>query len=114
VNAFPLPEYNKEAVQAGIDSFTGTRCTCVGYWHRRPPGYLAVFSTFARLRPDWRSEADRTQARTTLAESVATARQTVERLKGTQDPALAQLIGQLIIHSDLADDSLQHPEMLRR
>jgi hypothetical protein len=51
VNALPSPEHNKEAVLAAIHSSAGTLCTRVGYWRRRPPGYLAVFSTFARLRP---------------------------------------------------------------
>jgi hypothetical protein len=51
VNAFPSPEHNKEAVLAAIHSSAGTLCTRVGYWRRRPPGYRAVFSTFARLRP---------------------------------------------------------------
>jgi hypothetical protein len=52
VNAFPSPEHNKEAVLAAIHSSAGTLCTRVGYWRRWPPGYLAVFSTFARLRPN--------------------------------------------------------------
>ena len=51
VNAFPSPEHNNEAVLAAIHSSAGTLCTRVGHWRRRPPGYLAVFSTFARLRP---------------------------------------------------------------
>ena len=51
MNALPSPEHNTEAVLAAIHSSAGTLCTRVGYWRRRPPGYLAVFSTFARLRP---------------------------------------------------------------
>jgi hypothetical protein len=51
VNALPSPEHNKKAVLAAIHASAGTLCTRVGYWRRRPPGYLAVFSTFARLRP---------------------------------------------------------------
>jgi hypothetical protein len=51
VNAFPAPEHNKEAVLAARHSSAGSLCTRVGHWRRRPPGYLAVFSTFARLRP---------------------------------------------------------------
>jgi hypothetical protein len=51
VNALPSPEYNKKAVWAAIHSSAGTLGTCVGHWRRRPPGYLAIFSTFARLRP---------------------------------------------------------------
>jgi hypothetical protein len=65
-------------------------------------------------RQAWRSEDDRSQARTTLAESVATARRIVARVQGPQDPALQQVLGHLIIHSDLSEDSLKHPEMLRR
>jgi hypothetical protein len=42
---------------AGIHSSVGTLCTRVGHWPRRPPGYLAVFSTFARLRPFTQYEA---------------------------------------------------------
>jgi hypothetical protein len=51
VNAFPSPEHNQEAVLAAMHSSAGTRRTRVSSWHRRPPGYLAGFSTFARLRP---------------------------------------------------------------
>jgi hypothetical protein len=51
VNALLSPEHNKEAVLAAIHSSAGPLCTRVGHWRRRPPGYLAVFSTFARLRP---------------------------------------------------------------
>ena len=51
MNAFPSPEPNNEAVLAAIHSSAGTLCAHVGHWRRRPPGYLAVFSTFARLRP---------------------------------------------------------------
>jgi hypothetical protein len=51
VNAFPSSEHNKEAVLAAIHSSAGPLCTLVGHWRRRPPGYLAVFSTFARFRP---------------------------------------------------------------
>jgi hypothetical protein len=51
VNALPSPEHHKEVVLAPIHSSAGTLCTRVGYWRRRPPGDLAVFSTFARLRP---------------------------------------------------------------
>jgi hypothetical protein len=48
VNAFPSPEPNNEAVLAAIHASAGTLCARVGHWRRRPPGYLAVFSTFAR------------------------------------------------------------------
>jgi hypothetical protein len=51
VNAFPSPEHNKEAVLAAIHSSAGILCTRASHWRRRPSGYLAVFSTFARLRP---------------------------------------------------------------
>jgi hypothetical protein len=51
VNALPSPEHTKEAVLAARHSSAGTLCTRVGYWRRRPQGYLAVFSTFASLRP---------------------------------------------------------------
>jgi len=51
VNAFPSPEHDKDALLAAIHASAGTFCTRIGHWHRRPPGYLAVFSTFARLRP---------------------------------------------------------------
>ena len=51
MNALPSPEYNKKAVWAAIHSSAGTLGTCVGHWRRRPPGYLAIFSTFARFRP---------------------------------------------------------------
>jgi len=51
VNALPSPEYNKKAVWAAIHSSAGTLGTYVGRWCKRPPGYLAIFSTFARLRP---------------------------------------------------------------
>jgi hypothetical protein len=52
VNALPAPEHNNEAVLAAIPSSAGTLYTHVSHWRRRPPGYLAIFSTFARLRPN--------------------------------------------------------------
>jgi hypothetical protein len=51
VHALPSPEYNQEAVLAAIHPSAGTLGMRVGYWRRRPLGDLAVFSTFARLRP---------------------------------------------------------------
>lgn len=65
-------------------------------------------------RVDWRSEADRAEARETLAALVATARQTVAGLQETRDPELRRLLSQLTIQSELADDSLEHTSMLRR
>jgi hypothetical protein len=35
-------------------------------------------------------------------------------LQGTRVPELQQLIGKLTVETELADDSLRHPEMLRR
>jgi hypothetical protein len=65
-------------------------------------------------RVDWRSEADRAEARETPAASVATARQTVAGLQETRDPELRRLMSQLTIQSELADDSLKDPSLLRR
>jgi hypothetical protein len=65
-------------------------------------------------RVDWCSEADRAEARETLAALVATARQTVAGLQETRDPELRRLLSQLTIQSELADDSLKGPSMLRR
>jgi hypothetical protein len=50
-NALPSPEHNKEVALAPIHASAGTLCTRIDYWRRRPPGYLAAFSIFARLRP---------------------------------------------------------------
>jgi hypothetical protein len=65
-------------------------------------------------RQDWRSEDDKTVARQNLTESISTARQTVKGLQGTQEPQLRELMSQLTVQSELTDDSLKHPEQLRR
>jgi hypothetical protein len=64
-------------------------------------------------RTDWRTDADRAEAREALATTVQTAKQTVDRLQGTQDLTLQQLRGKLLLEVELSDQVLKHPELLR-
>jgi hypothetical protein len=59
-------------------------------------------------------EAARAEARKALSESVTRARDTVSRFGTTQDPALRPLLSKLVVETELADDALKHPELLRR
>jgi hypothetical protein len=64
-------------------------------------------------RNNWRTDAERAEARVTLARSVREARQVVDNHRGTQEVAVQQMLGKLVVQSELADDSLKHPETLR-
>jgi hypothetical protein len=59
-------------------------------------------------------EAARAEARKALNASVTRARDTVSRFGTTQDPALRPLLSKLVVETELADDALRHPEILRR
>jgi hypothetical protein len=75
------------------------------------PGPDSAYKTFIT---DWRSEHDRAQARETLAASVQTARQAVERTQGTQEATMQRLRGKILVQLERADQTLKDPSMLRR
>jgi hypothetical protein len=56
----------------------------------------------------------RVEARQTLQQSLDNARETIARVQGTQAPELRPLLAQLVVQTELADDTMKHPELLRR
>jgi hypothetical protein len=56
----------------------------------------------------------RVAARQTLQQSIDNARETIARVQSTQAPELRGLLAQLTIQTELADDTMKHPEYLRR
>jgi len=62
----------------------------------------------------YRTDDARAQARQTLAASVERAQAALGQLRGTRDPQLQHVMSKLTVQTELANDSLKHPETLRR
>jgi hypothetical protein len=66
----------------------------------------------AVYRSPWRVD-DREPTSRALAEAVRNARRAIRDLEETQEPELRPLVDKLVIESDLAAHTLNHPAMLQ-